>query len=72
MMESTRNAIVVIISAVALMVFAGCATSGPHSDCDLFQKTRGDKAHSMKGRIYNPNDGRYQHERHAIDQTSDY
>ncbi|MCK5613411.1 hypothetical protein KAR91_66690 [Candidatus Pacearchaeota archaeon] len=49
-----------------VLAFSGCAmrTSGPHSGCAPFQKTRGNKAHSMKGRVYNPNDFRYQHEIH--------
>ena len=59
-------ALLAIAAAAAVLVAmnTGCAQTGPHSGCDYFQRTRGHQAHSQNDRIYNPNDYRYNHERH--------
>jgi len=55
-------ALLAIAAAIvlAMTLSTGCAAkSGPY-----FQKTRQGQAHSQNDRIYNPNDYRYNHERH--------
>jgi len=61
-MKKLLLAVIVIAAiAVAVSMTSGCATGdGPY-----FQQTRQNKPHCQQGRIYNPGDYRYEHERHA-------
>lgn len=68
-----RFCIGLLVVGTMFVILSGCAISrsGPHNGCAYFQHTRGNEAHIMRDRIYNPNYYRHQHDDHILKGTED-